>query len=262
MAEIPQSVLSDPNFLEMAASKNMTPDQYWATLIAPNSPIVDSIEAGPILRSGPQEAPAPPKLIKGLYGGNGSVNYSDLERANGALSATEGDRSVAYQPYDYTMGAIAEPLDQTAPIVTDASQTPVLSEPKEGFHRMPDGSIMADAEMSGGAGQASAPPALEAPAIRNGLTPNPSAMGAADPYAPAFGVLEDTTQPSSVAPVLDTTTTTTNTALPVSSGGSVSVGSQASRPTGNARGSSMPYAKIGMGELMLRAGLKGVGASE
>jgi hypothetical protein len=262
MAEIPQSVLSDPNFLEMAASKNMTPDQYWATLIAPNSPIVDSIEAGPILRSGPQEAPAPPKLIKGLYGGNGSVNYSDLERANGALSATEGDRSVAYQPYDYTMGAIAEPLDQTAPIVTDASQTPVLSEPKEGFHRMPDGSMMADAEMSGGAGQASAPPALEAPAIRNGLTPNPSAMGAADPYAPAFGVLEDTTQPSSVAPVLDTTTTTTNTALPVSSGGSVSVGSQASRPTGNARGSSMPYAKIGMGELMLRAGLKGVGASE
>ena len=144
-------------------------------------------------------------------------------------------------------------------------------EPPEGFHQMADGSMMADAEMSGGYDEVP-PPALENSEIRNGLTPNPSALlGAADPYAPPVGpVLEDlpteedngiladrNTAPAAPPPIL-------NTDLGSSNGvrGSGSSGTRPTRPTGNARGSNMPYAKIGMGETLLRAGLAGMGGAD
>ena len=141
---------------------------------------------------------------------------------------------------------------------------PVLNEPPEGFHQMPDGSMMADAEMSGGYDEVPMPPpVLESPEIRNGLTPNPSALpGAADPYAPPVGpVLEDPAAPAAKANGVLATTPTAVSGGALSST-ATSLGSGPQRPTGNARGSSMAYGKIGIGEQMMRAGLKGLGASD
>ena len=141
---------------------------------------------------------------------------------------------------------------------------PVLTEPPEGFHQMPDGSMMADAEMSGSYDEVPmSPPVLENPEIRNGLTPNPSALpGAADPYAPPVGpVLEDTAAPAAKANGVLATTPTAVSGGALSST-ATSLGSGPQRPTGNARGSSMAYGKIGIGEQMMRAGLKGLGASD
>ena len=147
---------------------------------------------------------------------------------------------------------------------SSSAPAPVLTEPPEGFHRMPDGSIMADAEMSGGYDEVPMPPpVLENPEIRNGLTPNPSALpGAADPYAPPVGpVLEDPAAPAAKANgVLATTPTAVSDGALSST--ATSLGSGPQRPTGNARGSSMAYGKIGIGEQMMRAGLKGLGASD
>jgi len=141
---------------------------------------------------------------------------------------------------------------------------PVLTEPPEGFHQMPDGSMMADAEMSGSYDEVPmSPPVLESPEIRNGLTPNPSALpGAADPYAPPVGpVLEDPAAPAAKANGVLATTPTAVSGGALSST-ATSLGSGPQRPTGNARGSSMAYGKIGIGEQMMRAGLKGLGASD
>ena len=141
---------------------------------------------------------------------------------------------------------------------------PVLNEPPEGFHQMPDGSMMADAEMSGSYDEVPmSPPVLENPEIRNGLTPNPSALpGAADPYAPPVGpVLEDPAAPAAKANGVLATTPTAVSGGALSST-ATSLGSGPQRPTGNARGSSMAYGKIGIGEQMMRAGLKGLGASD
>jgi len=141
---------------------------------------------------------------------------------------------------------------------------PVLTEPPEGFHQMPDGSMMADAEMSGSYDEVPmSPPVLENPEIRNGLTPNPSALpGAADPYAPPVGpVLEDTAAPAAKANGVLATAPTAVSGGALSST-ATSLGSGPQRPTGNARGSSMAYGKIGIGEQMMRAGLKGLGASD
>ena len=170
--------------------------------------------------------------------------------------------------------SLTNPVNGSVLTTGTLTEEPVLSEPQEGFHRMPDGSMMADAEMSGSYGpypprpaladqeiQSSAPPALEAPAIRNGLTPNPSAMGAADPYAPPVGVLEDqTASPAKAVGVLDTASNSTSGGALSST--ATSLGSDPQRPTGNARGSSMAYGKIGIGEQMMRAGLKGLAASD
>jgi hypothetical protein len=170
--------------------------------------------------------------------------------------------------------SLTNPVNGSVLTTGTLTEEPVLSEPQEGFHRMPDGSMMADAEMSGSYGpypprpalaeqeiQPSAPPALEAPAIRNGLTPNPSAMGAADPYAPPVGVLEDqTASPAKAVGVLNTASNSTSGGALSST--ATSLGSDPQRPTGNARGSSMAYGKIGIGEQMMRAGLKGLAASD
>jgi len=147
---------------------------------------------------------------------------------------------------------------------SSSAPAPVLNEPPEGFHQMPDGSMMADAEMSGGYDEVPMPPpVLESPEIRNGLTPNPSALpGAADPYAPPVGpVLEDPAAPAAKANGVLATTPTAVSGGALSST-ATSLGSGPQRPTGNARGSSMAYGKIGIGEQMMRAGLKGLGASD
>lgn len=102
-----------------------------------------------------------------------------------------------------------------------------------------------------------APPA---PALRNGLTPNPSAVGAADPYAPPpkGPVLEDPTKPTPPAAALtDATGTTNGTTVgtgSVNGGLSATARTASGGSTGNARGSNMAYSKIGTGESLIRIG--------
>ena len=205
------------------------------------------------------------------------LQQSLQERNDAATTALGGAldaQAASVEEANNAQLSLTNPVNGSVLTTGTSTEEPVLSEPQEGFHRMPDGSMMADAEMSGSYGpypprpaladqeiQSSAPPALEAPAIRNGLTPNPSAMGAADPYAPPVGVLEDqTASPAKAVGVLDTASNSTSGGALSST--ATSLGSDPQRPTGNARGSSMAYGKIGIGEQMMRAGLKGLAASD
>lgn len=130
---------------------------------------------------------------------------------------------------------------------------PVLNEPPEGFHRMHDGSMMADDEMSGSSNPY-AP--LGAGGMSEDILADRNAPPAVDSYAPlgaggkSAGILADRNAlPDGPSPILETDNLDTS-----------SVPSP-TRPTGNARGSNMPYAKIGMGESMMRMGLAGIGGS-
>ena len=264
-----QDLLSDPMFIMQAESRSMIPQQYAATLTdqeiqghLTRIEVVNRRSPSPVLESGPAlpavkpqtpiltpvaepyvepvvvPAPAATQPAPALTSGNGSVNYSDLVRANGALSATEGDRSGAYQPWDYTMGAIAEPLPDKQAVVVDASNqppAPVL----EGYHQMPDGSMMPNSEMSNS----------------TGLTPNP----ADDRYATS-PVLADPTKPSPTTAALtnvsptDTSKGTTGGSGTVNGGLSATARTASGGSTGNARGSNMAYSKIGTGESLIRIG--------
>lgn len=266
-------LLAVPSFQQMARNTGQTPEQYLASLDEAALNVHRQILLGaerkpasvvPVLESGPASpvvktqtpiltpvaepyvepvvvpAPAATQPAPALTSGNGSVNYSDLVRANGALSATEGDRSGAYQPYDYNMGAIAEPLPDTQAVVVDASNqppAPVL----EGYHQMPDGSMMPNAEMSNSTGQ----------------------LGAMEGQYSTSPVLTNPAQPApaTVAALTDATGTTTGTTNGTTGGtGSVNGGLSATArtasggSTGNARGSNMAYSKIDNGESLIRIG--------
>ena len=227
--EFPKSLLEDTNVIKMAASKGITPTEYLQSILdGPQSPILENLESGPRMDTGPTVATQPALTTKPnpiFSSGNGSVNHSDLVRANGALNATEGDRSGAYQPWDYTMGAIADPLPDTQAVVVDASNQP--PNPANGPYLARP---VLDDEMSNSTVE----------------TLNPT-------YGPhtASPSLVDTTTPTNTTktdPVLQTGQNGTTSRTPILSRGGKSM-------TGNARGSNRPQAyQTPMGESLIRIG--------
>ena len=114
-----------------------------------------------------------------------------------------------------------------------------------GSHRMPDGSVMANSQMqSAPTGEASG----------SGLSSQfPVGDTRRVPSFPEFDrrmkppVLQQVSKNLTTPPALQNLSST-------GQGGALSLGSDASRPTANRRGSKMPFAKIGMGETLVRMG--------
>ena len=60
MSRFPQSLLEDPNVVEVAASMGMTPEQYLQSILdRPQSPVLENLEAGPRMDTGPTVATQP-----------------------------------------------------------------------------------------------------------------------------------------------------------------------------------------------------------
>ena len=158
--------------------------------------------------------------------------------------------------------------DFTSPMPTGARLDPYMDIPQtdvpEGFHRMPDGSIMPDSEMKGAlenpydetphvSTEALGDPYDETPPVlREALgdpydeTPPALKEALGDPYdeTPQDGVLETKgeTKPKGNG-ILNTTTTASQDRM-------------SSPVTANARGSAMPYGKVGRNEMLMRMGAK------
>ena len=65
MSRFPQSLLEDPNVVEVAASMNMTPEQYLQSILnKPQSPILNTLEAGPLMDTGPTVATQPAPVLQ------------------------------------------------------------------------------------------------------------------------------------------------------------------------------------------------------
>lgn len=231
MSRFPQSLLEDPNVVEVAASMGMTPEQYLQSILdKPQSAILENLESGPRMDTGPTVATAPALTLQSgpaVSSGNGSVNFSDLARANGALSATEGDRSGAYQPYDYNQGAIAEPLPPQQALVVDGTRPMLQPNPNEqaGANFDPvNGVSSADR-----ANAALAATEGNRPVLINTTTPTPTTAA----------------NTAAQTPALSTTSSTTATRAPALSRG-------AGNMTANARGSALGM--IPRGESLIRIG--------
>jgi len=228
MSQFPQSLLEDPNIAEIAASMNMTPEQYLQSILdRPQPPILESLEAGPRMDTAPTVATQPAPVLESapaLSSGNGSVNFSDLQRANLALSATEGDRSGAYQPYDYNQGAIAEPLPVQQATVIDGTTPMLQPNPNEqaGANFDP---VQAPVDFAAMEAQNSTSPVLI-----NTTAPAPTTA---------------TANTAAQTPALSTTSSTTATRTPALSRG-------AGNMTANARGSALGM--IPRGESLIRIG--------
>lgn len=65
MSQFPQSLLEDPNIAEIAASMDMTPEQYLQSLRdKQQSPILESLEAGPRMDTAPTVATQPAPVLQ------------------------------------------------------------------------------------------------------------------------------------------------------------------------------------------------------
>jgi hypothetical protein len=208
----------------------ITPEEYLEYLKSQidkqQSPVLESLESGPRMDTAPTVATQPAPVLESaptLSSGNGSVNFSDLQRANGALSATEGDRSGAYQPYDYNQGAIAEPLPVQQATVIDGTTPMLQPNPNEqaGANFDP---VQAPVDFAAMEAQNS-----KSPVLINTTTPAPTTTTAAQ------------------APVLGGSSTSSSRSPILSRG--------AGNMTANARGSSLGM--IPRGEALIRIGAAG-----
>jgi hypothetical protein len=65
MSQFPKSLLEDPNIAEIAASMNMTPEQYLQSILnKPQSPVLDTLEAGPRMDTAPTVATQPAPVLQ------------------------------------------------------------------------------------------------------------------------------------------------------------------------------------------------------
>jgi|13_taG_2_1085334.scaffolds.fasta_scaffold00175_14 hypothetical protein len=68
MSRFSQSLLEDPNVVEVAASMGMTPEQYLQSILdKPQSPVLENLESGPRMDTGPTVA-TQPALTPGVPG--------------------------------------------------------------------------------------------------------------------------------------------------------------------------------------------------
>ena len=64
MSRFPQSLLGDPNVVEVAASMGMTPEQYLQSILdKPKSAILENLESGPRMDTGPTVATQPAPVL-------------------------------------------------------------------------------------------------------------------------------------------------------------------------------------------------------
>ena len=74
MSRFPQSLLEDPNVVEVAASMGMTPEQYLQSILhKPQSPVLENLEAGPRMDTAPTVATQPAPVLTPRVPGEGVI---------------------------------------------------------------------------------------------------------------------------------------------------------------------------------------------
>jgi len=110
MSRFPQSLLEDPNVVEVAASMGMTPEQYLQSILdKPQSPILENLESGPRMDTGPTVANTPAPVLTPRVPGEGVIaapvaNPADAPTSYADMSPQDFQR-MAQNPADVPAGA-------------------------------------------------------------------------------------------------------------------------------------------------------------
>ena len=110
MSRFPQSLLEDPNVIEVAASMNMTPEQYLQSILdRPQSPVLENLEAGPRMDTAPTVATQPAPVLTPRVPGEGVIaapaaNPADAPTSYADMSPQEF-QSMAQNPAGVPAGA-------------------------------------------------------------------------------------------------------------------------------------------------------------
>ena len=110
MSRFPQSLLEDPNVVEVAASMGMTPEQYLQSILdKPKSAILENLESGPRMDTGPTVATAPAPVLTPRVPGEGVIaapvaNPADAPTSYADMSPQDFQR-MAQNPADVPAGA-------------------------------------------------------------------------------------------------------------------------------------------------------------
>lgn len=110
MSRFPQSLLEDPNVVEVAASMGMTPEQYLLSILdKPQSPILENLESGPRMDTGPTVATTPAPVLTPGVPGEGVIaapvaNPADAPTSYADMSPQDFQR-MAQNPADVPAGA-------------------------------------------------------------------------------------------------------------------------------------------------------------
>ena len=110
MSRFPQSLLEDPNVVEVAASMGMTPEQYLQSILdRPQSPVLENLEAGPRMDTGPTVATQPSPVLTPGVPGEGVIaapvaNPADAPTSYADMSPQEF-QSMAQNPAGVPAGA-------------------------------------------------------------------------------------------------------------------------------------------------------------
>jgi len=109
MSRFPQSLLEDPNVIEVAASMNMTPEQYLQSIIDKPPAILENLESGPRMDTGPTVATQPAPVLTPRVPGEGVIaapvaNPADAPTSYADMSPQDFQR-MAQNPADVPAGA-------------------------------------------------------------------------------------------------------------------------------------------------------------
>ena len=265
MSQFPQSLLEDPNIAEIAASMNMTPEQYLQSILnKPQSPVLDNLEAGPRMDTAPTVATQPAPVLTPRVPGEGVIaapvaNPVDAPTSYADMSPQDFQR-MAQNPADVPAGAEfpglgadfsgIERFDSAMEQRTQAAREGIDQGVLQQQAASGDARALAELERRKNTVQNAGvlPTAANEPIPMEQAPVDFAAMEAQNSKSP---VLINTTTPAHTtttapqAPALSTTSSTTATRTPALSRG-------AGNMTSNARGSALGM--IPRGESLIRIG--------
>lgn len=268
MSRFPQSLLEDPNVVEVAASMNMTPEQYLQSILdKPQSPILNTLEAGPRMDTAPTVATQPAPVLTPRVPGEGVIaapvaNPADAPTSYADMSPQEF-QSMAQNPAGVPAGAEfpglgadfsgIERFDSAMEQRTQAARQGIDQGVLQQQAASGDARALAELERRKNTVQNSGvlPTANNEPIPMGQAPVDFAAMEAQNSTSP---VLINTTTPAPTTttaaqtPALSTTSSTTATRTPALSRG-------AGNMTANARGSALGM--IPRGEALIRIGAAG-----
>ena len=266
MSRFPQSLLEDPNVIEVAASMNMTPEQYLQSILdKPQPPILESLEAGPRMDTAPTVATQPAPVLTPRVPGEGVIaapvaNPADAPTSYADMSPQEF-QSMAQNPAGVPAGAEfpglgadfsgIERFDSAMEQRTQAARQGIDQGVLQQQAASGDARALAELERRKNVSQGPALAQLEAENSQSPALQAPVDFAAMEAQNSKSPVLINTTTPAPTnttaaqTPALSTTSSTTATRSPVLSRG-------AGNMTANARGSSLGM--IPRGESLIRIG--------
>lgn len=268
MSRFPQSLLEDPNVVEVAASMGMTPEQYLQSILdKPQSPVLENLESGPRMDTGPTVATQPAPVLTPRVPGEGVIaapvaNPADAPTSYADMSPQDFQR-MAQNPADVPAGAEfpglgadfsgIERFDSAMEQRTQAAREGIDQGVLQQQAASGDARALAELERRKNVPQGPALAQLEAENSQSPALQSPVDFAAMEAQNSKSPVLINTTTP--------TPTTTANTTAPQSPvlGGTGSTATRspalsrsAGNMTANARGSALGM--IPRGEGLIRIG--------